>query len=951
MPGPLGPLCFFALGLLGSAGPSGAAPPHCAAPCSCDGDRRVDCSGKGLTAVPEGLSAFTQALDISMNNITQLPEDAFKNFPFLEELQLAGNDLSFIHPKALSGLKELKVLTLQNNQLKTVPSEAIRGLSALQSLRLDANHITSVPEDSFEGLVQLRHLWLDDNSLTEVPVHPLSNLPTLQALTLALNRISSIPDFAFTNLSSLVVLHLHNNKIKSLSHHCFDGLDNLETLDLNYNNLEEFPQAIKALPSLKELGFHSNSISVIPDGAFGGNPLLRTIHLYDNPLSFVGNSAFHNLSDLHSLVIRGASMVQQFPNLTGTIHLESLTLTGTKISSIPDNLCQKQKMLRTLDLSYNNIRDLPSFNGCHALEEISLQRNQIHQIKENTFQGLVNLRILDLSRNRIREIHSRAFAKLGPVTNLDVSFNELTSFPTEGLSGLNQLKLVGNFKLKDALAAKDFANLRSLSVPYAYQCCAFWGCDSYAHLNTEDNSLQDHSVTKDKGTADATNVTSNVENEEHSQIIIHCTPSTGAFKPCEYLLGSWMIRLTVWFIFLVALFFNLLVIVATFTSCASLPSSKLFIGLISVSNLFMGVYTGILTFLDAVSWGRFADFGIWWETGSGCKVAGFLAVFSSESAIFLLMLAVVERSFSAKGVMKNGKSTHLKHFQVAALCAFVGAAVAGCFPLFHGGEYSASPLCLPFPTGETPSLGYTVTLVLLNSLAFLLMAVIYTKLYCNLEKEDLSENSQSGMIKHVAWLIFTNCIFFCPVAFFSFAPLITAISISPEIMKSVTLIFFPLPSCLNPVLYVFFNPKFKEDWKLLKHRVTKKSGSVSVSISSQGGCVEPDFYYDCGVYSHLQGNLTVCDCCESFLLTKPVSCRHFIKSHSCPALAVASCQRPEGYWSDCGTQSAHSDYADEEDSFVSDSSDQVQACGRACFYQSRGFPLVRYAYNLPRVKD
>lgn len=42
----------------------------------------------------------------------------------------------------------------------------------------------------------------------------------------------------------------------------------------------------------------------------------------------------------------------------------------------------------------------------------------------------------------------------------DVSFNELTSLPTEGLNGLNQLKLVGNFKLKGALAARDFANLR-----------------------------------------------------------------------------------------------------------------------------------------------------------------------------------------------------------------------------------------------------------------------------------------------------------------------------------------------------------------------------------------------------------------------------------------------------------------------------------------------------------
>uniref|UniRef100_A0A8C8VQR1 Leucine-rich repeat-containing G-protein coupled receptor 4 n=1 Tax=Pelusios castaneus TaxID=367368 RepID=A0A8C8VQR1_9SAUR len=946
-------LGFFAWGVGSSAGPSGgASPPPCPASCSCDGDGGVDCSGRGLTALPEGLSAFTHALDISMNNLTKLHEDAFKNFPYLEELRLAGNDLSFIHPKALSGLKELKVLTLQNNQLKTVPNEAIKELSGLQSLRLDANHITAVPEDSFEGLVQLRHLWLDDNSLTEVPIHPLSNLPSLQALTLALNKITHIPDYAFTNLSSLVVLHLHNNKIKTIGKHCFDGLDNLETLDLNYNNIVEFPEAIKALPSLKELGFHSNYISIIPNGAFGGNPLLRAIYLYDNPLSFVGNSAFQNLSDLHSLVIRGASMVQCFPNLTGTSNLESLTLTGTKISSIPINLCQEQKMLRTLDLSYNNIKELSSFMGCSSLEEISLQHNQIHIIKEDTFQGLTSLRMLDLSRNLIQQVHKEAFTTLAAITNLDFSFNELISFPTEGLSGLNQLKLAGNSELKEALSAKDFVKLRSLSVPYAYQCCAFLSCDSYLNSNVEDSSHQDSSVPidHDRVTADA-DVPNTDGNEELGQTVVHCMPTTGAFKPCEYLLGSWMIRLTVWFIFLVALFFNLLVMLTIFASCTPLSSSKMFIGLISVSNLFMGIYTGMLTFLDAVSWGRFAEFGIWWETGSGCKVAGFLAVFSSESAIFSLMLAAVERSFSAKDVIKNGKNNHLKQFQIAAIFAFLCAVIAGCVPLFHKGEYSASPLCLPFPTGETPSLGFTVTLVLLNSLAFLLMAIVYTKLYCNLEKEDLSENSQSSMIKHVAWLIFTNCIFFCPVAFFSFAPLITAISISPEIMKSVTLIFFPLPACLNPVLYIFFNPKFKEDWKLLRRHITKKNGAVAIAVNTQGGCVTQDFYYDCGMYSHLQGNLTMCECCESLLLSKPVPCKHLIKSHSCPTLAVVPCQRPDGYWSDCGTQSAHSDYADEDDSFVSDSSDQVQACGRACFYQSRGFPLVRYAYNIPGIKD
>ncbi|XP_044281722.1 leucine-rich repeat-containing G-protein coupled receptor 4 isoform X2 [Varanus komodoensis] len=922
-------LGFFAWGFGSLAGPNGgASPPPCPASCSCDGDGGVDCSGRGLTAVPEGLSAFTHLLDISMNNITRLPEDAFKNFPYLEELRLAGNDLAFIHPKALSGLKELKVLMLQNNQLKTIPNEAIRGLGGLQSLRLDANHITAVPEDSFEGLVQLRHLWLDDNSLTDVPVVPLSNLPSLQALTLALNKITSIPDFAFTNLSSLVVLHLHNNKIKTLGHHCFDGLNNLEILDLNYNNMAEFPEAVKALPSLKELGFYSNYISSIPDNAFVGNPFLRTIQLLNNPLSFVGNSAFRNLSDLHSLVIRGASMVQWFPNLTGTTNLESLIFTGTKISSIPIDLCQEQKILRTLDLSYNNIKQLPSFKGCSSLKEIYLQHNQIEEIREDVFQGLTSLRTLDLS------------------------FNALTSFPTGGLSRLNQLKLVGNTELKEALPAKDFVKLRSLSVPYAYQCCAFWGCDSYLNSNSDDSNHQDQnrSVTHDQGAPDVDDLSSD-ENEELGQTIIHCTPTTGAFKPCEYLLGSWMIRLTVWFIFLVALFFNMLVMLTIFASCTSLPSSKLLIGLISMSNLFMGVYTGILTFLDAVSWGRFAEYGIWWETGSGCKVAGFLAIFSSESAVFFLMLAAIERSLSVKEIIRKGKCNNQKQFRIAAIFAFLCALISGCLPLFHKGEYSASPLCLPFPTGETPSLGFTVTLVLLNSLAFLLMAIIYTKLYCNLEKEDLSENSQASMIKHVAWLIFTNCIFFCPVAFFSFAPLITAISISPEIMKSVTLIFFPLPACLNPVLYVFFNPKFKEDWKLLRWHITKRNGTGTVAVNTQGGHGTQDFYYDCGMYTHLQGNLTMCECCESLLISKPIPCKHLIKSHSCPTLTVVPCQRPESYWSDCGTQSAHSDYADEEDSFVSDSSDQVQACGRACFYQSRGFPLVRYAYNIPRIKD
>uniref|UniRef100_A0A8C6P0M5 Leucine-rich repeat-containing G-protein coupled receptor 4 n=1 Tax=Nothobranchius furzeri TaxID=105023 RepID=A0A8C6P0M5_NOTFU len=759
----------------------------CSPSCSCDEDGGADCSGRGLTTVPTGLGTFTYYLDLSMNNITELPASVFKNFPYLEELRLAGNDLTFIHSDALSGLHQLKVLMLQNNQLKSVPSAALKNLQSLQSLRLDANHISAVPEDSFEGLQQLRHLWLDDNHLTEVPVGSLRHQENLQALTLALNRILFIPDNAFANLTSLVVLHLHNNRIKEIGDNCFAGLVNLETLTRCLSNLP----SLCSLPTATQM-------------------------------------------------LRGASMMQDFPILTWTNNLESLTLSGTKISSIPSDLCEDLKLLRTL----------------------------------------------------------------------------------------------------------------SLSVPYAYQCCAFVG--------SEETHMKKYT----------------------------------AFKPCEHLLGNWMIRLTVWFICLVSLVFNSLVLVATFSPVhraagrshylsPSLSPARLLMGLLALANLLTGLYVGVLTVLDAATWGSFAEFGVWWETGPGCRITGALAVFSSEWSVLLLSLAAVERSIAVRMILgkavissRRSGSNHRRclrgnrRFSLAAVLLGLLAAAGACLPLLSFSDQSSSPLCLPFAGGESPALSVTVILVLLNALVYLFTAAVYTQLYCRLGRVELADPGQTGALRHVAWLIFTNCIFFCPVAAFSFTPLLTGSSAGgPEIAKSVTLIFFPLPACLNPVLYVFFSPAFREDWLRLRGRGglsrQMKPGAESHRDDGGGGSELTDegssayLTYDCGVYSQLCGE-TVCEQCEAALRAQTCSspssstvCRHLIKSHSCPTLlaGAAVCQRTEGFWADSGTPSAQSECADEGDSFVSDSSDQVQACGRACFCQSRGLPLVHYSYNLPQAKD
>ncbi|XP_024592936.1 leucine-rich repeat-containing G-protein coupled receptor 5 isoform X3 [Neophocaena asiaeorientalis asiaeorientalis] len=797
----------------------------CPAHCQCEPDGRmllrVDCSDLGLSELPSNLSVFTSYLDLSMNNISQLPPNPLHGLRFLEELRLAGNALTYIPKGAFAGLYSLKVLMLQNNRLRQVPTEALQNLRSLQSLRLDANHISSVPPSCFSGLYSLRHLWLDDNALTEIPVQAFRSLSALQAMTLALNKIHHIPDYAFRNLSSLVVL------------------------DLNYNNLDEFPTAIRTLSNLKELGFHSNNIKSIPEKAFVGNPSLITIHFYDNPIQVVGRSAFQHLPELRILTLNGASQITEFPDLTGTASLESLTLTGAQISSLPQAVCDQLPNLQVLDLSYNLLEDLPSFSVCRKLQKIDLRHNEMCEIRANTFQQLFSLRSLNLAWNKIAVIHPNAFSTLPSLRKLDLSSNRLSSFPVTGLHGLTHLKLTGNHALQSLISSENFPELKVIEMPYAYQCCAFGVCENVYKISNQwnkgDNSSADDLHKKDAGMfqvqdeRDLEDFLLDFEEDLKALHSVQCSPSPGPFKLCEYLFGSWLIRIGVWTIAVLALTCNALVTSTVFRAPLYISSVKLLIGLIAVVNMLTGVSSAVLAGVDAFTFGSFAQHGAWWEQGVGCQVVGFLSIFASESSVFLLTLAALERGFSVKCSAKFETKTPFSSLKaIVALCAMLAATIAAV-PLLGGSEYSASPLCLPLPFGEPSATGYMVALVLLNSLCFLVMTIAYTKLYCNLEKGDLENIWDCSMVKHIALLLFTNCILYCPVAFLSFSSLLNLTFISPEVIKFILLVIVPLPACLNPLLYILFNPHFKEDLGSLgkqTHFWTRSKHTSLMSINS-----------------------------------------------------------------------------------------------------------------------
>ncbi|ELK02499.1 Leucine-rich repeat-containing G-protein coupled receptor 5 [Pteropus alecto] len=656
-------------------------------------------------------------------------------------------------------------------------------LSSSSSHRdLSMNNISQLSPSPLHSLRFLEELMLQNNHLRQVPMEALQNLRSLQSLRLDANHISYVPPSCFSGLHSLRHLWLDDNALTEIPVQAFRSLPALQAMTLALNKIHHIPDyAFGNLSSLVVLGFHSNNIKSIPEKAFVGNPSLITIHFYDNPIQLVGRSAFQHLPELRTLTLNGASQITEFPDLTGTASLESL----------------------------------------------DLRHNEIYEIKVDTFQQLLSLRSLNLAWNKIAIIHSKAFSTLPSLKKLVIE------------------------------------------MPYAYQCCAFGVCENVYKISNQwnkgDNSSTDDLYKKDAGIfqvqgqvrtllsgigpperemaliipgllnpADERDLEDFLFDFEEDLKALHsvqCSPAPGPFKLCEYLLGSWLIRIGVWTIAVLALTCNALVTSTVFRAPLYISSIKLLIGLIAAVNMLMGVSSAVLAGVDAFTFGSFARHGAWWEQGVGCQVVGFLSIFASESSVFLAL----ERGFSVKCSAKFETKTPFSSLKaIIFLCAVLALTIA-TVPLLGGSEYSASPLCLPLPFGEPSTTGYMVALVLLNSLCFLVMTIAYTKLYCNLEKGDLENIWDCSMVKHIALLLFTNCILYCPVAFLSFSSLLNLTFVSPEVIKFILLVIVPLPACLNPLLYILFNPHFKEDLGSLgkqAHFWTRSKHPSLMSINS-----------------------------------------------------------------------------------------------------------------------
>ncbi|KAL7289787.1 hypothetical protein TKK_0016190 [Trichogramma kaykai] len=188
---------------------------ECVPACKCiwvSGKRMAECKQQNLTSVPKGLKSF-QHLDLTGNNIAQLPDQAFTRVE----------------------LDNLQKLVLRDCKINYVSSEAFKGLLIVIEIDLSQNHIRQLKPGTFNDTVRLRVLLLNQNRLEKLEDAMFHNLAYLQKVELRDNQLKTIGPTSFRQLRSLHTLAFDGNNLTTLSMQSFEDLGKLASLELGRN--------------------------------------------------------------------------------------------------------------------------------------------------------------------------------------------------------------------------------------------------------------------------------------------------------------------------------------------------------------------------------------------------------------------------------------------------------------------------------------------------------------------------------------------------------------------------------------------------------------------------------------------------------------------------------------------------------------------------------------------
>ncbi|XP_075237779.1 uncharacterized protein LOC142333996 [Lycorma delicatula] len=205
--------------------------------------RVLSLTGNEILEVPSAVfkhlpNPSLEVVELSNNLIGVLEERSFPALVFknLQILKLAANVINDVHGSSFNSLHALSHLDLSYNNLSNVPTQQLAKLSRLTELNLSGNAFNVIPPVAFQSLFQLKVL-----RLSWMPyLHRIESrafVDNIHLETVVMNDnlyVTRFPSRIFFGNPHLLHISLRRNSLTTLDESHFP-LDRLRTLDVSGN--------------------------------------------------------------------------------------------------------------------------------------------------------------------------------------------------------------------------------------------------------------------------------------------------------------------------------------------------------------------------------------------------------------------------------------------------------------------------------------------------------------------------------------------------------------------------------------------------------------------------------------------------------------------------------------------------------------------------------------------
>nr|XP_044627726.1 follicle-stimulating hormone receptor isoform X8 [Equus asinus] len=535
----------------------------------------------------------------------------------------------------------------------------------------------------------------------------------------------------------------------------------------------------------------------------------------------------------------------------------------TKLRVIPKGAFSGFGDLEKIEISQNDVLEVIEanvFSNLPKLHEIRIEKaNNLLYIDHDAFQNLPNLQYLLISNTGIK--HLPAVHKIQSLQKvlLDISGTRIHSLPNYGLENLKKLRARSTYNLKKLPSLEKFVALMEASLTYPSHCCAFanWRQQTSELQTTCNKSILRQEVDMTQARGERVSLAEDDESMMYSEfdydlcnevVDVTCSPKPDAFNPCEDIMGYDILRVLIWFISILAITGNIIVLVILITSQYKLTVPRFLMCNLAFADLCIGIYLLLIASVDIHTKSQYHNYAIDWQTGAGCDAAGFFTVFASELSVYTLTAITLERWHTITHAMQLECKVQLRHAASVMLVGWIFAFAVALLPIFGISTYMKVSICLPMDIDSPLSQLYVMSLLVLNVLAFVVICGCYTHIYLTVRNPNIvSSSSDTKIAKRMAILIFTDFLCMAPISFFAISASLKVPLITVSKSKILLVLFYPINSCANPFLYAIFTKNFRRDFFILLSKFgcyemqaqtyrTETSSTAHISHPRNGHC-------------------------------------------------------------------------------------------------------------------